>query len=409
MRAAIGSLSSHKARTSLTILGIVVGVAAIMIVVSVGSGAEALVLSQVEGLGARTIAVAPGREPSGPTDPALIETFYGKSLKERELLALQNKNNAPHIEEVMPAVFQIETVSFEGETFQPMIIGATELIGELFNVFPNEGHFFTEDDVKSKAPVAIIGKKVKDELFGASDAIGEKIRVKDVNLRVVGTLPKKGQVLFFNFDEAVIVPYTVAQQNIFGFKHFSRLIVQARTEADVQQTVLDIETTLRELHGITDPEQDDFFTGTQEEIADTLGTVTGVMTAFLASVAAISLLVGGVGIMNIMLVSVAERTKEIGLRKALGATRANVLMQFLLEAMAITLTGGIFGILFGGILSYIISIALSGILESEWVFTFPLSATILGVGVSVLVGLVFGLYPAYRAAKKSPLEAMRYE
>ena len=409
LKTAYRSLTTHKLRAALTMLGIVMGVAAVMLVFAVGKGAESLILGQVQSLGAKTIAVVPGREPKGPTDPAIIEVFFSDSLKMRELEALKKSSNVPKLAEIMPMVFSVETVSYEGETFRPMVLGASELIARMFDLFPEEGLFFSDADVASRAAVALIGERVKDEFFGSSDAIGEKIRIKDKNFRVIGVLPKKGQLLFFNVDESIIVPYTTAQEYIFGIKHFNRFVIRVELEEDIEGTVVDIEATLRELHGITDPENNDFFVGTQAEITETLKAVTGTLTLFLTSVAAISLLVGGVGIMNVMLVSVAERTKEIGLRKALGATRRNILIQFLVEVAVLTGIGGLVGVFLGAGLSASVSLILTYLMDIAWPFTFPWGAAILGVAVSVFVGLVFGIYPAYVASKKSPVEAMRYE
>jgi putative ABC transport system permease protein len=408
-KTALKALAIHRSRTALTILGIVIGITAIILVSAIGEGAQGLILTQVQSLGSNTIAVVPGRQPEGPTDPSVVETLYSDSLKTREFDALQNKANVPTAKDVMPVVFSIDVASFGSETFRPMVMGASELITSIFNIFPEEGDFFTEDDIRSRAEVVVIGTKVKDELFGPSDAVGEKIKVKGRNYRVIGVFPKKGQVLFFNFDETVVMPYTTAQEYVFGIKHFNRLIVRAESEAAVPRTVLDIEETLRALHGITDPEKDDFFVGTQAEIANTLETVTGVLTLFLASVAAIALVVGGIGIMNIMLVSVTERTQEIGLRKALGATERSIMTQFLFEAVTLTTVGGIIGILIGAVLSYVVALVLTRFLALAWVFVFPLTAAVTGIIVAVAIGLIFGLYPAYHASRKSPLEALRYE
>lgn len=409
LKTAYRSLTTHRLRAALTMLGIVMGVAAVMLVFTVGKGAESLILGHVQSLGAKTIAVVPGREPKGPTDPAIIEALFSDSLKIRELEALKKSSNVPKLTEIMPMVFAVETASYEGETFRPMVLGASELIARMFDLFPEEGLFFSDADVVSRAAVALIGERVKDEFFGSSDAIGEKIRIKDKNFRVIGVLPKKGQLLFFNVDESIIVPFTTAQEYIFGIKHFNRFVIQVESEEDIEGTVYDIEATLRELHGITDPENDDFFVGTQAEITETLKAVTGTLTLFLTAVAAISLLVGGVGIMNVMLVSVMERTREIGLRKALGATRHNILIQFLVEAAALTGIGGLAGVFLGTGLSAAVSLVMTYFMDIAWPFTFPLGAAILGVAVSVFVGLVFGIYPAYVASKKSPMEAMRYE
>jgi putative ABC transport system permease protein len=255
----------------------------------------------------------------------------------------------------------------------------------------------------------IIGSKIKDELFGNDDALGQKIKIKGKSFRVIGILSKKGQSTFLNFDEATIIPYTTAQQYIFGIKHFNRLVVETDDEANVDQTVQDIKTTLRNSHNITDPDKDDFFIETQAQAIEMVGTIMNVLTMFLTAVAAISLLVGGVGIMNIMLVSVTERTKEIGLRKALGATENDILTQFIVEAIILTATGGIVGILLGTSLSFLISVVLTKALGVGWLFAFPVQAALLGIGVAAFVGFVFGIYPAMRAARLHPVDALRYE
>lgn len=404
---ALSSLARTRSRSALTVLGIVIGITAIILVVSVGKGAQNLILAQIQGLGTKTIVVIPGREPRGPTDVA--QTLLSDSLKERDLAALGRESNSPLLSSVMPLVFGGASAAFGGETYRTTLFGSTELIPELFDLYPEEGAFFSADDVRGRADVAVIGAKVKTELFGGSPAIGEKIKIKDRNFRVIGALPEKGQVSFFNFDEAVLVPYTSAQSYVFGIKYFHRIIAQAESEAAIPDAVRDIETALRASHGITDPDKDDFFVETQTDIANRLGVITSVLTLFLASVAAISLLVGGVGIMNIMLVSVTERTREIGLRKAIGATGRDILSQFLLEAVLLTAAGGAIGVIFGAGLSFVTSLILARFVGLPWQFTFPVSAALLGLGVAGLVGLVFGLYPARRAASLDPIEALRYE
>ena len=329
-KTALTGLKTNRSRSALTILGIVIGITAIILVVSVGQGAQDLILGQIQALGSKTIVVLPGREPSGPTDPTIVDSLFSDALKERELKSLQNKSNAPYIKNIMPIVFGAESGVYEGETFRLTMLGVSELASEIFDLMPEEGNFFTEEDVKSRTDVAVIGSKVKDELFGPSEAVGQRLKIKGRNFRVIGVLPSKGQVSFFNFDETVLVPYTTAQTYIFGTKHYNRLLVEAESEGVIDQTVKDIEITLRNLHGITDTSKDDFFIETQADIVERVSTVTNILTLFLATIAAISLLVGGIGIMNIMLVSVTERTREIGLRKAVGATEKNILLQFFL-------------------------------------------------------------------------------
>jgi putative ABC transport system permease protein len=399
-------LRINKSRSALTILGIVIGVGAIIIVVALGQGAQDLILNQIRGIGSKTIAIVPGRHPKGPSD--VVQTF-SDSLKERDLRALKQKSNVPYAEDVMPIVFGGVSGEYHGETYWFTIFGGTEQMSKQFDISPDFGVFIAPEDVTSRADVIVIGDKVKQELFGETDPIGQKIKIKGRNFRVIGTMPSKGQLSFFNLDEVGIMPYTTAQQYVFGIKHYNRIVVSAMSEDLIPETVADIKQTLRDNHGITDPEKDDFFTETQGEAIEQVSVITTILTLFLASVAAISLLVGGIGIMNIMLVSVTERTREIGLRKAVGATEGNILTQFLLEAIILTVSGGVVGIILGSLLSFITALTLSRIYSLDWTFTFPLSAALLGFGVSATVGLIFGLYPARQAAKKNPIEALRYE
>ena len=403
---AFRGLETNRSRAVLTILGIVIGITAIIMVMAVGQGAQNLIVSQLQGLGTKTVIVIPGREPTGPSD---IAQSFSDSLKERDLDFLKRRENVPGLSRIMPLVFGGETAAYESETYRMTLFGGTELAAEIFDLVPSEGEFIAESDVRGRADVAVIGTKVKEELFGAADALGRRIKVKGRNLRVIGVLPSKGQVSFFNFDEAVLMPYTTAQQYIFGIKYFHRLLIEAQSEAVLDETVGDVKRTLREAHGITDPEKDDFFVQTQTDLVARLSVVTDILTLLLVSVAAISLVVGGIGIMNIMLVSVTERTREIGLRKALGATGRDILTQFLLEAVMLTVTGGVIGVLLGALLSLATSVVLSQVLALDWGFALPLSAIALGFGVSALVGLVFGIYPARKASHKSTIEALRYE
>lgn len=409
LQTAIKGLTAHKGRSALTILGIVIGITAIILVMSLGQGASNLILTQIQGLGSKTIVVIPGREPQGPTDPSIVESLLADSLKDRELRELQKKGNVPTLAKIMPIVFGSATGEYESETFRLTVFGATPLAQALYDLQTSAGNFFAEEDITARADVVVIGDKIREELFGSRPALNERIKIKGRNFRVIGVLPKKGQVSFFNFDEIAFMPYTTAQQYIFGIKFYHRFVVEADTEINIDQTVADITLTLRNLHNIEDPSKDDFFIQTQADLAATVSTITSVLTLFLVAVAAISLLVGGVGIMNIMLVSVTERTREIGLRKALGARGSDILAQFLLEAMMLTGFGGIIGIALGALLAFIISLILSRVLTLDWSYTFPLTPALIGLVVSATIGLIFGLYPARAASRKSPMEALRYE
>ncbi|MBI4995277.1 ABC transporter permease [Candidatus Peregrinibacteria bacterium] len=403
---AVKGLRANKSRSVLTILGIVIGITAIILLMSLGQGAQNLILSQLQGMGSKTIVVLPGRQPKGPSDVAQI---LGDSLKQKDFEALQKKANVPTAKQIMPIVFGASSGMYKGETYKLTIFGATPLIGKMFDLYPSEGAFFANEEVTGRADVAVIGSTVKKELFGNSEALNQRIKMNGKNFRVIGILPQKGQVSFFNFDEVVLVPYTTAQQYILGIKYFHRLIIEADTEGNIRQTVRDIETTIRNSHGITDSEKDDFHVETQADLAARLGVVMTSFTLFLVAVAAVSLVVGGIGIMNIMLVSVTERTREIGLRKAIGATNSDILIQFLLEAILLTAIGGIIGIGLGSGFSFAASLVLTKFAGLNWEFSFPFFAAGIGLLVATVIGLAFGIYPARQAAKKSPIEALRYE
>ena len=404
IKTAVNGLKTHKSRSALTILGIVIGITSIILVMSLGQGAQNLILSQVKGLGATTVIILPGKISFGPSTAAQT---MNDSLKEKDLNLIKSKANVPNAKYVMPMVIGAGQAVYGSNVYQVAVFGAGALVPDIFSISPDKGYFFTDDDVISRSAVVVIGYKVKQRLFENDEAVGQKIRIKNNTFKVIGVLPEKGSSS--SFDDAVFMPYTTTQQDITGTKFYSRIVVEVNAEVNLQSTVADITVTLRNSHNITDPLKDDFTVTTSADIAKTLGTVTSALTAFLAAVAAISLIVGGIGIMNIMLVSVTERTKEIGLRKALGATNKNILTQFLLEAVILTGFGGVIGIILGSGLSYIISILITKFAGLDWQFTFPISAAILGIVVSSLIGLIFGIYPARQAAKKSPMEALRYE
>jgi len=406
IRSASRALRANIARTLLTVLGIVIGITAIILVMSIGDGAESLILGQIEGLGSRTIIIEPGREPQGPSD---FSEVYTDSLKDRDLVAIEDEANVQGLTDTAPLIIQVVTVSHDDESKRLTVYGTSERFTDIMDIRAEDGVLISEDDVRRDASVAILGSDVRKDLFGESDAVGETVKIKDRTYTVIGTVESKGQVGFLDVDGMVVVPYTTAQQYISGTSHFSAIFARADHEDNVPRITRDIELTLREMHGIDDPEKDDFHVTTQADATEMVQLITSILTALLASVAAISLIVGGIGIMNIMLVTVSERTREIGLRKALGATDGDVLTQFLFESVILTGLGGGIGILLGAGLSFLVSVVLSQALDVEWVFTFPVSAALLGLGVSSAIGLIFGLYPARQAAKKSPIEALRNE
>ncbi len=407
VKTAIIGLSSHKSRSILTILGIVIGIASIILIMSLGQGAKDLILGEISGqVGSRVIEIKPGGEPTGMTD---FLSMFSDSLKEKDIEALKRKGNVPNMSSIMPMVFSSVNLSYGNEVHQTTLYGMTELATKMYDLSVETGFFFEEDDVKSYSSVAVIGSKVREELFkNENQVIGQKIRISGKNFKIIGIMPEGGQSAF-SFDDTIIVPYTSAQQYILGYKYFQHIIVEADTEANVPRVVADVTATIRNSHNITDPEKDDFTVTSMVDAIKTMNTVMSILTLLITAVASISLMVGGVGIMNIMLVSVTERTKEIGLRKALGATDRDILLQFLFEAVILTAMGGLIGIIIGAILAFFTCIIIVRFTAYNWIFSFPVDAAIIGILVSSLVGLIFGIYPARQASKKSPMEALRYE
>ena len=400
-------LSSHKSRSALTILGIVIGITAIILVMALGKSAADLILGEVQGLGPNNIFIIPGQQPKGIS--GFGGTLLNDSLKQKDLEDLMKKENVPDAVRVVPFVFGPVTISFENQSYAGMSLGGTPDIFSIYNLGVREGSFFTVEHDASRSSVVLLGQKIVDKLFGESDPIGQNVKIKNKNFRVIGILEPKGQSPFVNFDEAAIMPYTSLQQYVLGIRYIQRIVVQTKDLNDIPGVIKDVTLVLRTNHNISDPADDDFFIQTQADLVNTLGSITTALTVFLSSVAAISLVVGGVGIMNIMFVSVTERTREIGLRKALGATNKNILVQFLVEAVMLTVTGGIIGIALGTGLSFLVVLALKQFVGVNFAFAFPLSGAILGLVVSSSIGFIFGIFPARKASLKSPVEALRYE
>ncbi|OGZ04697.1 MAG: hypothetical protein A2845_05390 [Candidatus Lloydbacteria bacterium RIFCSPHIGHO2_01_FULL_49_22] len=406
-RSASRAVGANRVRSGLTVLGIVIGVTSIILIVSIGEGAQSLILGQIQGLGAETIVIRPGRKPSGPTDMA--QTLFADSIKQREVDALKRKENVPDYVSSAPLLMVSDSVTYGSNIEHPTIYGwSAEFMVSMIKAKIRVGTIFDEEDIKQEAAVAVLGSQISDDLFAGDDPIGKSIRIGTKNFRVVAVLQGGGGGLL-NTDKMVVIPYSTALTYLSSGKHYNEVMLKVSSPEAVARSVEDIKATLRELHSITDPAKDDFYVETQQAAIDQIGTILSVLTAFLSAVVAISLVVGGIGVMNVMLVSVTERTKEIGLRKALGATNSDILTQFLLEAVLLTMVGGAIGIVLGVLFGYGASIALSQNLNVDWAFAFPWRAALIGLGVSGGVGIVFGIYPARQASQKSPIEALRYE
>ncbi len=408
IRLALVGLTVNKLRAFLTMLGIIIGVAAVITLISVGRGVEAVVIDEFQGLGNNLLFVFPGDE--DPTDPRPARSG-GAGLTLSDAEALADPFRVPDLLGVVPSYDRPAIVSRSGEEARTTISGTNTQFPLVRNFYPALGDFFTEQDVASGSRVAVIGQTVYEALFeGGEFPIGEDIRINNVNFRIIGLLEEKGGSGFNDQDNLVLVPISTAQQRLFparradGELRVDVIYAQVISEDRQDAAIIQMEAVLREEHNITFRDEDDFTILSQSELLGAFGEITGVLTIFLGVIAGISLLVGGIGIMNIMLVSVTERTREIGLRKAVGAKYRDILTQFLVEAVVIASVGGLIGLVLGAIGAAVIS-NLSPLLDAavDW------NSVALAIGFSAGVGLFFGLYPATRAARLNPIDALRYE
>ena len=399
---ALESLSANKLRTGLTMLGIVIGVGAVIAMLAVGTGAQDTITGSISGLGSNLLFVFGGNF----TEDIRIE----KPLTLSDAEALADPFQAPSIAAVAPAIQGNGTVTFSGESTNTEITGITPQYEVVRNYGLLEGEFINEEHVLGRASVVLLGPEVADKLFDRRDGItGEIVRISGQPFRVLGVLEPKGGSSFGSQDDLVLVPFTTAQTRLIrrSRERVDIILVQAVSAELVPQVSDEISQILRSRHR-TELGADDFTIFTQQDFVATAQTITNVLTIFLGGIAAISLLVGGIGIMNIMLVSVTERTREIGLRKALGARKRDILIQFLTESSLLSMFGGVIGIGLGWLISFIVGriAASSGTPFNPVV---GLDAVLLATIFSTAVGLFFGLYPANRAANLEPVEALRYE
>jgi putative ABC transport system permease protein len=402
IREALESLTANKLRAALTILGIVIGVAAVIAMLAVGAGAQDTILGSISGIGTNLLFVFQGNFDQ--------DVRNEQPLTLGDVMAFSDPFQAPHIDSVAPTISGNLSVDFEGESTTAEVTGVTPEYESVRNYGLIEGSFITDDNVNGRASVALLGPEVADKLFGRREFItGETIRIDGQPFRVIGILEAKGGGSFGSQDNVVLVPITTARVRLVNRErdHVDVIFVQAVDAESVPIVTEEIGQILRTRHR-TDLGADDFTIFTQEDFLSVAGTITNVFTIFLGGIAAISLLVGGIGIMNIMLVSVTERTKEIGLRKAVGARKMDILIQFLTESILLSLFGGIVGIIFGWVISAVVGkvAAASG---TPFTPTVGIDAILLATIFSTAVGLFFGIYPANRAANLQPVEALRHD
>lgn len=413
---ALKGIKRNPVRTALTTLGIVIGIGTVIMVMSAGAGFTSYINSQVEAFGSN-FATVETRVPPTTKNRASQGTGGGMggnsasqavaitTLKSRDVEGIQR---LPNIRNAYGAVIGQRVVAYKNISKNAFIFGSSASRFQIDRGIIAEGRPYTELEDLSLAQVAILGCDIAKDFFGDQDPIGQTIRVGEFNFLVIGVYECRGSFGFSNDDQQIFIPLNTAQKKLLGIDYLFFILAQMENPELAPATAEDMRSLLRTNHGISDPAKDDFAVQTAEQGLDTFATILNAVTWLLIGIAAISLVVGGVGIMNIMYVIVTERISEIGLKKAVGAKNSDILLEFLFEAIILTLLGGVLGIGVGAGLAYVIAIVAQNF-NFAWSFSVPLNGILLGVGVSMAIGLVFGVFPAYRASKLDPIEALRSE
>ena len=394
------ALSGNKARSGLTMLGIVIGISSVIALVGVGQGATSSVTSSIANLGTNLLTISPGASRNaGP-----VSGGFGSATTLTQADATAIKSEISDVSAVAVELSRRYQVTYKGNNTNTQVIGTEASYAGIRNVTLSTGAFITDQQNKDYAKVAVIGPTVRDDLFGVdADAIGMTIKINKIQFKVIGVTASKGGSGFNNTDQYIYVPVSSAQRFLAGKTSISSIDVQAANQKVMSTAKQEITTLLLSRHNITDSTSADFTVVNQADLASSLSSVSSTLTLLLGAIAGISLLVGGIGIMNMMLTSVTERTREIGLRKAIGAKSGDISFQFLTEAVTLTFVGGIVGVLLGW--GVAVGLTMAGIITATVTWT----SVWLAFGVSALVGIIFGYYPARRAAKLKPIEALEYE
>lgn len=409
IKISIRNLLNAKIRSFLTILGVIIGVMAVIIIFAAGQSAQALIISQLQGQGSNLVIVLPGKsDDQGP--PAAAFGAVVKSLDYEDLEVLRDPKRVPGVEN--GAGFTIGTLTVAKDDVKKAISvqGVTSSFQEMEDSRILKGRFFDKAEEQSLNKICVLGSQVSRDLFGLSDPVGEKIKIKNQKFEVIGVLESKKSsgIGTGDQDETIYLPLKTSQKLVFNVDYLNAIRLRVKDINQIPQIKNTVREILRERHDIDDPDKDDFSVRDLVSTIDLVKDVTNIIRYFLLAVGAISLLVGGVGIMNIMLIAVNQRVKEIGLRKAIGAKNSDIAIQFIVESMTVSVLGGFIGIILGILISFIIYLIVNA-LNYDWPFVISPLSILTAFGISAIVGIIFGTYPAKKAAKISPMEALRYE
>jgi len=398
-RIALHALLGHPVRTALSLVGIIIGVAAVILMVAVGQGAQKEVLKKIESMGTNLIVVSAGQ----------IKTFGGRTrqvsivttLVPRDAMALSSE--VPGVAQGAPAQGKRLPVKYETQSYTTLVVGTTYNLPEIKNISIARGRFFNEEEDHLIARVVVLGPTALKNLFGKANPIGEMIRIKNVAFEVIGVTKEKGMIAGQDEDDQIFIPLNTAMKRLTNVTYLSQIYLQARSTTDMKPSERDIKSLLRERHRLKEDKADDFTIQNQLDILEASRETTQSFTLLIGSIAGVSLLVGGVGILAVMLILVRERTNEIGVRRAVGARRKDILLQFMMEATSLSIGGGIAGILIGLLGSFVIRYA------TKWPVSLSVAPIIISFGFSFVVGFFFGVYPARKASRLDPIVALRAE
>ena len=412
IRISLQSMVSNKVRTLLTVLGIAIGISSVIIVYSAGEGILGLLVNQLQSFGTNIIETevkvpTAKKGTSGETDSAMA-IASGVQVTSLTLKDLEDVKKLSNISGGYGAVLSQEKVSYGNESRKTFIFGTNADYAQIDKMEIAQGTFFSDEDDQGLSQVVVLGSKMKDKLFGDSEAIGKYITLRKSKFKVIGVAKSKGAVMGMDFDDYIYVPIRTLQKKIMGIDYLMYMVHEFKDVSVVADTGEEIKYIMRRNHDITDPAKDDFRVSTMEDMMKMLDTVTNAITWLLLAIVVISLIVGGVGILNVMYVIVSERTAEIGLRKAVGANYSSIMTQFLVEAVLITMVGAVLGIIVGVLVSWLISVGATAA-GFHWIFSVPLKAFAVSLIFAFACGIFFGVYPAKRAANMDPIEALRKE